>query len=394
MKRTAGPALLLIALVLLAFNLRTTVSSLPPLLSRIEGDLGLSGTGAGLLTALPVLCMAWFAPVAHRLAHRLGGHATALGAVALIGVGNAIRGAAPGDSSMIVGKTMLFGGTLMAGIGVAVCGVVLPGIVRAHFPRRTGAASGAYTVAMLVGASVSSALAVPLGRATGSWHASLAAWGLPAFLAVLAWLPLARGSGTTDTGPATAPGRLPWRSRVAWLLAGFFGLQASIAYAYITWLPAAYESRGWNAAAAGALLSLLHATQLPSALALPALSDRVGDRRPVLVTAAAASVLGALWLLLVPGFQPWMAATVLGFGLGGGFALALVLIVDYSGDSAGSNRLAALVFFLGYNVAAIVPALAGALRDLTGGFAAPWTLLTILAVAQLIVATRLKPGLR
>src|SRR5690606_41566330 len=54
-----------------------------------------------------------------------------------------------------------------------------------------------------------------------------------------------------------------------------------------------------------------------------------------------------LWLLAFPGVQPWLAATVLGFGLGGGFALALVLIVDYAGDADGSSRLAALVFFLG-----------------------------------------------
>lgn len=35
-------------------NLRTAVASLPPLLDTVRADLGLSGTAAGVLTALPI----------------------------------------------------------------------------------------------------------------------------------------------------------------------------------------------------------------------------------------------------------------------------------------------------------------------------------------------------
>src|SRR5438067_10873949 len=88
---TLRPALLVLAVILLALNLRTTVASLPPLLATIQRDLGLTGPAAGVLTSLPVLCMAFFAPVGHRLAHRAGREATALGSVALIGLGNGLR---------------------------------------------------------------------------------------------------------------------------------------------------------------------------------------------------------------------------------------------------------------------------------------------------------------
>jgi CP family cyanate transporter-like MFS transporter len=85
------PALTVVALVLVALNLRTTVSSLPPLLGEIERDAHLSGALAGLLTALPVLCMAFLAPGAHRLAHRFGREVVTLASIALVALGNGLR---------------------------------------------------------------------------------------------------------------------------------------------------------------------------------------------------------------------------------------------------------------------------------------------------------------
>src|SRR4051812_20079911 len=215
------PGLVAVALILLAANLRTTVSSLPPLLSGIERDLRLTGALAGLLTALPVLCMAWFAPVAHRLAHRFGREATTLGAVGLVAAGNGLRGLGTVAAA-------LFGATLLAGIGVAVAGVTIPGLVKDRFPARPGAVTGAYSVAMMLGAAIAATLTVPLLDLLGSWQASLAAWALPALLAAAIWTPVTLRHNEPEEDEA--PGRLPWRSRPAWLLAGFLSLQSSLAY--------------------------------------------------------------------------------------------------------------------------------------------------------------------
>ena len=61
----------LAAVVLLGLNLRTGVASLPPLLDDVRADLRLSGTAAGVLTALPVLAFGTFAPFVPRLVRRL-----------------------------------------------------------------------------------------------------------------------------------------------------------------------------------------------------------------------------------------------------------------------------------------------------------------------------------
>lgn len=378
------PVLLGVALVLLAVNLRTTVGSLPPLLSHVERDLGLSGAAAGLLTAVPVICMAWAAPAAHRVAHRYGREATALASVVLIAIGNGVR--LEGMHAPV-----LFGGTFLAGLGIAACGVVLPGIVKELFEGREGRASAMYIVAMMIGAGVAGAVSVPLEGLLGSWSAALAAWALPAILAAVVWVPVVARLNERESEAESHPGRLPLRSRPAWLLAAFFSAQASIAYAYMGWLSPAYEARGWSAASAGLLFGVYNLTQFVTALVLPTLADRSSDRRPVILFAVGLTTLGSLWLWALPEVLPWAAVVTIGLGLGGGFSLALLVVVDYSTDPGASSRLAAMVFLVGYSAGAVVPVITGALRDATGGFGLPFGLLAAVAVAQLLVATRLSP---
>jgi CP family cyanate transporter-like MFS transporter len=381
------PLLLGAALVLVAFSLRPTMTSLPPLLADIERELGLSGATAGLLTALPVLCMALAAPASHRVAHRYGREATVLGAIALIAVGDALR---------LAGASLpaLFGATLLAGLGIAACGVVLPGIVKEFFPGREGAATAGYLTAMMLGAAVAPAVAVPLEHLLGSWQASLAAWALPACVAAAVWLVVTTRMNEREPDDEAHPGRLPWGARGAWLLAAFLSTQSALAYAYIGWLAPAYEARGWSAGSAGLLLGALHLAQLVSSLVLPILADRSADRRPPLVIAVAGTVVASAWLWLLPDTVPWVATALLGLGLGGGFSLGLVLIVDYAAHPGASGRLAAMVFLVCYCAAALLPVVVGALRDATGGFTLPFALLVLVAAAQLALATRLGPAYR
>ena len=385
----ATRTLMLAALAILAFNLRTPTASLPPLLGDVQAGLGLSGLTAGVLVALPVLCMALCAPPAHRISHRLGGEATTLGAIGLVAAGALLR---LGGGSAVV----LFGGTLVAGVGIATCGVTLPSIIKDRFADRPGVATAAYSVPMMLGAAVAPAMAVPLQRALGSWEASLASWTVPAVFGAAIWAPFARGTirRRVATAAATAAGRLPWRSRGAWLLAAFLSVQSMLAYGYLGWLAPAYESRGWSPASTGALLGVLHLAQLATALALPPLADRARDRRPILVGAVGCTVTGAAMLFAAPELAPWVATTILGLGLGGGFSLALVLLADLSATPAAAGSLAAMSFLVCYSAASLAPVAVGALHDITGGFAIPFALLTALAGIELLIATRFRPALR
>jgi CP family cyanate transporter-like MFS transporter len=386
-----SPAMLGAAIFLAALNLRAALASVPPLVHTIQRDLGLSSAGAGLLTTVPVLCMGLFAPVAQRLAHRVGREMTVAVALGLLVVGLLLR--LGGDDYPV-----LLLSTLLPGIGIALCGTVLPGIVKEFFPGRSGTMTGVYLLAMMVGATVASALAVPLADALGSWERSLAVWAGVAVVGLLGWLPVVRRSNrhdraTADSGaPRPARVALPWRSPTARLMAAFLALQSVGFYTQLAWIPPSYEARGWTARDAGLLLATWSIVQLASGVGGPALADRFPDRRPLVAGALLLTIVGTLGIAAAPEAAPWLWVALMGLGQGSGFSLGLVKLVDYAPTPAASARLSAMVFLFSYSLASIGPFLFGAVRDATDSFTVPFGALVVIAVVQLGLTPRLRPG--
>jgi CP family cyanate transporter-like MFS transporter len=381
--------LLALSLVAVAVNLRTAMASVPPLAQAIGDDLGLSNAALGALTTLPVLCMGVFAPAAQRIAGRLGAAAAIEGAIACLAVGLALRFAG--------GQVWaLYAGTFVAGVGIAIGGTLLPGLVKELFPpQRSGLVTGLYMLAMMGGAGASSALAVPLQGWLGSWQASLGSWSILAAVGALAWIPVVVGHTRHRAANPTrvARVRLPWRRTTAWLVAAYLTIQSIEFYTTLAWLAPTFESRGWDPAHAGYLLSVFTAAQLVSGLVGPVLTDRIHDHRALLIGASALGLFGQAGLWLAPGAAPWGWALVLGLGQGASFALGLVLMVDYAATPAASARLAGMAFFFSYTLASLGPATMGALRDATGGFDVVWMVLTLLMLGQLAVSWLLRPTL-
>jgi CP family cyanate transporter-like MFS transporter len=376
---------LLVVVVAVALNLRPAITAVPPVLDAIQTDLGLSATGAGLLTALPVLCMGVFAPVGAALARRVGREAAVSCALALVVGGTLVRGL---DASTPV----LYGGTLLAGIGIAIGGALLPGVVKAWFPSRPGTVTGLYTAGLVAGAMVASAATVPLMDALGvGWPPAIAAWSLLAAAALAAWVPVTRRLRAAAE-PAPGRVRLPWSSVVAWRVTGYMGLQSLLYYASLTWLPPLYVAAGWSAGRAGLLLGLFSFTQIFSALALPALADRTGDHRPWLALSVGTTTVMLAVVGLVPAAAPWLWAALLGLGVGGMFALALTLLVKLAPTPAAAASLSGMALLVGYLVAATGPVLAGALYDVSGSFRVPFLALAGIGVATLAIGVSVPPA--
>jgi CP family cyanate transporter-like MFS transporter len=384
---------LVAALVLVALNLRPAIASVPPVLPDIQRDLGLSGTGDGVLTALPVLCLGLFAPAAAWLAGRFGVDRVVAWALIVLGAGTLARA--------VGGVAGLFAATFLAGIGLAVGGALLPGIVKAHFPAdRAATVTGLYTTGLAGGALLAAALTVPLRNLFGgSWAPALAVWALPAAAALAVWrrvAPLA-GAGSRSAGPEAegAPpprGGLPWHSGLAWRVTLYTGLQSLLFYAALTWLSPLYQAHGWSPERAGLLLAVFSLTQLVATLGLPPLADRTGDRRPWTALAVGACTAGMLALAVAPLAAPWLVAAVIGFGTGGQFAMALTLLVDAAADPAASRRLSGMAFLVGYLLAAAGPAAVGVLYDATGGFTASFLALTVIGAVTLALGVSVRRG--
>ncbi|TCP14850.1 CP family cyanate transporter-like MFS transporter [Crenobacter luteus] len=352
----ARTTLLLVAgMALIALNLRPALTSLSPLLNEVRLATGLSAAAAGLLTTLPVLCLGLFAPLAPRLARRIGAERALLAALIALAAGSALRG--------VAGAPGLFAGTVLAGAAIGVAGVLLPGLVKRDFPDKAELMTGLYTLALCLGAAAAAGLTVPVHDASGSWEIGLAFWALPAVAAALVWLPQAR-AGRTVPVDATRPRPL-WRDKLAWQVTGYMGLQSSHAYVVFGWLPVILIDRGLSPLAAGFVLSVTTMIQLSTAFGAPWLASRFcRDQRAVIAIMLAMSTVGFLGLVFAPLSSLWFWTVPLGLGLGGTFSMGLTLIVLRAPNAQLAAQLSGMAQGFGYLFASTGPLLVGLGHDL------------------------------
>ena len=362
----------LFALLLIAANLRPSLTGVGPLLETIRADLSLSATAAGLLGSLPLFVFAAFAPLAG-LARRLGAERLLLVGLAVLTGGILVRSQ---------GQTVaLFAGTLALATGIAVINVLLPVLVKQHYPERVPGMTTAYATVMGGFAALASGVAVPLAVwLPGGWRISLVAWAIPAVIALLVWLPHAKSTPQDSAQSSTAAVHPPWRARVAWQVTGFMGLQSTLFYVSISWFPAILRENGFSAVDAGWLLTVFQAAALLAGLAVPHLVRRFKDQRGLAVFTSSLSMLGTLGLLLAPrGALAWMV--LLGCGAGPSLLLALSFMGLRAKTQETAAALSVMAQGLGYFVAALGPIVFGIIHDHTGG----WTLALLAVVAMTIL---------
>ncbi len=336
---------------------------LGPLLPDIGDDLGMSHAVSGLLPTIPVLCMGLFALPAARLAARWGTRHAIGACLALIAAAGLGRAAAPGAAALLAC-------TVPIGIGMGLCGALLPVAVKERFTGRPALATGVYTLGIQIGA-VGSALGVVWLAAAGSWRLALAVLGGTAAAVTAAWLALDRGEGASPPrAPRPAELRAVARTPSVWGLIGTFALMSVVYYGLISWLPEAYAERGWTEGRAAGLVAVVSFAQIPGSLAV-AVAGRsgAGDRNLLLRTAGAITAVSVAGLAAVPG-GAWAWAFLAGLGLGTLFALLLTLPLDRSSHATEAGAIAAVMLTGGYTLAALTPVVLGALRDTTGSFSA------------------------
>src|SRR3546814_10709477 len=78
--------------------------------------------------------------------------------------------------------------------GMATANVLLPSLVKLHFPDRVGTVTALYTTAMAIGLTCSLLLTVPVAEQFGGWRVGLGVWAALALLSALPWLLMAARS--------------------------------------------------------------------------------------------------------------------------------------------------------------------------------------------------------
>ncbi|MEU6365999.1 CynX/NimT family MFS transporter [Streptomyces sp. NPDC046931] len=389
----AGPRawttrLLLVGIVLTALNLRPAITSLGALLEEVRDGLGMSGSLAGLLTSVPPLCFAVFGATAPRLARRFGPAAVVCAAMAAITAGLAIR---PYTGS----TTGFLAASALALMGIAVSNVLMPVIVKRWFPDRVGSVTGLYSMALALGTSAAAAATVPMtGALGGGWQSGLAVWAALSAAAVLPWIPFVRVRGArsaqnaseggtlvadSDRGEAEGPGMI--RSRTAWALAVFFGLQATAAYITMGWMAQIFRDAGVSAGTAGMLLAVTMVVGVPLAFVIPRLATRLPHQGPIVVALGVCGLAGYAGLYWAPAAGAWAWALLLGVS-NCAFPLALTMVGMRARTGAGVARLSAFAQSTGYLLSIPGPLLVGVLYQHSGGWGLPIALMAGLMLPQ------------
>ena len=368
----------LAGLVLLSLNLRPAAVSVGPVLAEVRAGLGMSSAATGLLTSLPVLAFACFGALAPAAAHMIGVHRVTLLALLAVVAGLAGR-AVTGSEAVFLALSMLALG------GMAMANVLLPSLVKLHFPDRVGPVTAVYTTALAVGLTGALVLTVPLSDAAGGWRFGLGAWAALALLAALPWLGLVAHDRNLEGSPRTIRFGDVARTRLGVAMALFFGLQSLQAYAVFGWFATLWRDSGYSAGRAGVLVGLVAAVSIPLSLWAPAAVARRRDRqRVILLTVMLCYPLGYLGLMVAPHDLAILWALLVGVGAVT-FPIVLTLIGLRSRTPQGTAALSGFTQSMGYLLAAVGPFGVGLLHDATGGWTAPLAMLTALMVPQVLV---------
>lgn len=374
----AGGALLAVAVILTALNLRPAVTSVAPLLGEMRAEFGVSATWAGVLTTLPALCFAAAGLAAPRLSARIGLGRTVSLSLMIIAAGLVIRA--------VGGATVVLGASLVACAGIALVNVLIPVVIKGSFPARIGVMTGIYTAALQAGGALGSALTPGLEEPLGGWRPALAVWGALALIALAVWVPVSRRHGAAWTRRAehSEPRRSLLRNRLAWIVTVFFGCQAFMAYIVMGWLPEVFIDNGVPKLQAGILVGLTALIGVPIALVVAPMAARRGSQSGWIVGLGLVGVVGILGVMLAPAAQPVLWSVLIGIGQSV-FALALAVIALRARTADETAQLSGMAQGIGYLIAGVGPLLFGVLHDVTGGWTVPWIL--FLAVYAVQMAT-------
>ncbi|GIP24300.1 MFS transporter [Paenibacillus sp. J22TS3] len=373
--------IMIVGIIFVATNLRAPLTSVGPLAGLIRDSLHISNTLAGLITTLPLLAFALFSPFVPRLGRRWGMERMILISVTFLTLGIMIR--------WLPGAPALYAGTAVLGLAISVCNVLLPAFIKREFPTKIGLMTGVYSISMNLFGAIASGISVPVAVRLGlGWPTSLGIWGVLSLASIMVWFPQLKRRGIpAGAAPLQADNQdvSLWRSPLAWQVTLFMGLQSTVFYVLIAWLPEILKLQGVSSDQSGWLLSIMQLSLLPFTFVVPVLAGRMSSQRPLVIIMSILLLMGTLGL--VYGSSNLIVLWIILLGIGGGFAFSLAMMFFglRTRNAHQAAELSGMAQSFGYLLAAAGPTIFGYLHDATQSWKIPLLILVGASVLLLIV---------
>ncbi|MEK5109450.1 MFS transporter [Cytobacillus sp. FSL K6-0129] len=348
--------LIFIGIITIAFNLRPAITSVGPIIGDIQHELQFNTSTVSLLTTLPLLAFSAISPFAPFFAKKWGIERVLFCGLTLIGLGVFMR-----STNFIF---ILFLGTFMIGLGIGICNVLLPSLVKAQFPLKIGLITGIYTLAMGVFAGFAPGISGTLSSNGIAWKTSLLIWVIPILLACLLWIPFIKKTPKKNPVPLLSFSTL-FRSGIAWQITGFMGLQSFIYFGFSTWLPEILIVKGFTLEMGGWMLTIMQISGLPASFFIPILGERLSHQKWIGLGIGTTLITGLCGLFLTSNMViTFLSIILIGLSLGAAISHSLALMSLRSMNSEQAASLSGMAQSFGYLLAACGPFLLGLLYDL------------------------------
>ncbi|HHH3608475.1 TPA: MFS transporter [Enterobacter roggenkampii] len=379
LKRTS-PLLFAVIAFIVGLNLRPILASVGPLFSVLQREAGLTATQFSLLTTLPVAMMGLAALCGPWLLARIGAVRGIMLGLFILLVACSLRG----FSTSLAG---LMSTALLGGASIGTIQALMPALIKKAYTQTASTIMSLFSTGIMAGAAVAAASAEPLF----SWltlKPALAMAGVLALLALMLWLPLVK----QPQGEQTAHESVTLSSSRTGLLLLFFGVGTGAYTLVLAWLPPLYIQAGWSARSSGYMLAWLTLTEVAAGFAVSALIGKFPDRRVPLITVLLLLLAGLLCLVFSPGTTPVLSTLLLGIGIGALFPLSLIVTFDHARTPAQAGKLLSKVQGGGYMIAALMPLVAGIVRDSSVSLTSAWLVMSAGVVLLIAIAFTFKPA--
>ena len=379
-----------IAILLLAINMRAPIIGFGAVAKLVQQDLGLTTKTIGLIGTIPVMAFASSSFVAPMLSRRIGLENTMILATSLLAIGIFVRVAHPQLG-------FLLAGTVLLSLAISLGNVLIPAVIKKYTPNHIGLVMGSYSMFLSVFAGFASGIAMWL-VSLSNWQFALGVWGWVSVAAVAAWLMVAhlrlrQKISTHDAkvinqavAEAGQPSRKSvWKIPMAWWISAFMGLQSLLYYTLASFLPSLLIDKGLSKAQAGNVGMVFQLVAFPSILLLTKWVSSQWNLRTLALLAAVGNLVGVFGF----GFLPlqgwvWVWSIASGFGCGVIFTLCMMIFTLKSKDSQQAAELSGMAQTVGYSIAITGPIVTGWLKDLSHTWTLSMGFLTILMVLNCV----------